>query len=87
MDGKVLFKKVQAFLNDKKPELDALIVDTDKFITDICKDLDIPIWEKKGSGETHTEEYLIIRGYLEYRLAGEIQYRMVFISLGADIIS
>jgi len=85
INAKQLFLEVQAFLTDKKPKLDDLVIDMDKFVNDTCKDLDIPIWEEKDGGKTHTEEYLIVRTYVESRIAGEIQYRMVFISFGTDI--
>lgn len=85
MNVKEVYKEVQSFLADKKLELDALIIDTDKFIREMCEDLDIPIWEEKNGGKTHTEEYLIIRLYIEKRLCGEIEHRMVFISFGTNI--
>lgn len=85
MNAKEVYKEVQSFLADKKPELDALIIDTDKFIREMCEDLDIPIWEEKDGGKTHTEEYIMVRLYIENRLYGEIQHRMVFISFGTDI--
>ena len=86
MKSDEIFAEVQSFLQDKRSELDSLVTDADKFIRDTCKELDIPIWDDHdGGGKTQSPAYLILRAYLEYRLAGEIQARMVFSSFGVDI--
>lgn len=85
LDAKKLFAETQDFLKDQKELLDTLARNTLDFIKFFFEQFDgMDIWVEEENMTKHSDEFLIVKQYLEGRITGEFLYRMVFGSLGVD---
>jgi hypothetical protein len=90
LDSEKLFAETQDFLKDQKELLNTLAKNTLDFIQFFFEQSDeIDIWEEwedsnMESGKVLSDEFLIVKEYLQGRIRGEFQHKIVFGSLNTN---